>query len=220
MTSKNPLINEFYEALLSTFGPQHWWPGHTRDEMIIGAVLTQNTAWRNVEIAINRLKQLGLLSISAVHQTDVETLSDSIRSAGTHNVKARRLKSLVGWITHRFGGDLDKMFAEDPAHLRADLLTVHGVGPETADAIMLYAGNMATFVVDAYTKRFLRRHRLIKDDTSYHTVKTLFEESLPSNAAVFGEYHALIVELGKRHCRPTAVCQDCPLQHWPHDESP
>ncbi len=153
----------FYDALHAHFGPQGWWPGRSREEVIIGAVLTQNTAWRNVEVAIDHLRRAGCLDLGRMRTLDRSTLAALIRPAGTYNVKAKRLKALIDWLFERFDGDLDAMFAAEPVALRAGLLGVSGIGPETCDAILLYAGRIPTFVVDAYTHRILSRHGLIDD---------------------------------------------------------
>ncbi len=210
-------LDAVYDALLGAFGPQHWWPGETREEMIVGAVLTQNTAWANVERAMGRLKSANQLTLAALADLDESVLAEWIRPAGTYRVKARRLKALIGWILEAFGGDLDAMFHSDPGWLRTSLLAVHGVGPETADAILLYAGGMPTFVVDAYTRRVCRRHFLIGGDAGYAETKSLFERNLRPDADRYGEYHALLVELGKRHCRVKASCDTCPLRTDEHD---
>lgn len=206
-----------YDALYHAYGPQHWWPGETRDEMMIGAVLTQNTAWTNVERAIERLRLAGKLTLAALNDLDEVTLSELIRQAGTYRVKARRLKALVGWVFDSFQGDLDAMFRTDADRLRESLLAVPGVGPETADAILLYAGGIPTFVGDAYTRRMCRRHFLVDSGARYEETRSLFADHLAPEAALYGEYHALLVALGKRHCRIRAVCDTCPLREFAHD---
>jgi endonuclease-3 related protein len=204
-------IKKIYVALLKSFGPQHWWPGDTPFEIMVGAVLTQNTNWGNVEKAIAQLKREGLLSLEAMRDVPVEKLAKAIRPAGYFNVKARRLKNLVYFIVHQYGGDLKKMKGEPSDVLRRQLLSVNGVGPETADSILLYALDKPVFVVDAYTRRFLRRHNLIEEKADYHDIQRLFTDVLPADALVFNEYHALIVRLGKDVCRPSARCEVCPL---------
>lgn len=206
-----------YDAMLDALGPQGWWPAETRIEMIVGAILTQNTAWTNVERAIAALKEADVLTVRGLTEIDEKRLATLIRSAGTYRVKARRLKAFTDWldVTHR--GDLDRMFATDGATLRRALLGVSGIGPETADCVLLYAGDVPSFVVDAYTKRILRRHFLIDERSSYDEVKAIFEDRLPPDAQMFGEYHALLVAVGKHHCRPTATCDGCPLQTFEHD---
>jgi endonuclease-3 related protein len=209
-------IAAFYDAMLARFGPQNWWPANTPTEMVIGAILTQNTAWRNVEKAIGAMAAAGALDFARLHAMTEEEIVALIRPAGTFRIKARRLKAFVEWLMER-GGDLGKALSGDLAEARAQLLSVSGVGPETADAILLYAAHRPSFVVDAYTLRILRRHGLVLPGATYAAVKALFESALPPDAALFNEYHALIVEVGKRHCRPIAQCAGCPLESFPHD---
>lgn len=216
-SSAGATLRGIYDTLYEAFGPQHWWPGETPDEIIIGAILTQNTAWTNVERAIVRLKSADVLSLRAIHEMEADKLADLIRPAGTFRVKAKRLKAFVDWLHDSHGGDLKTMFACSSGRLRESLLSVSGIGPETADAILLYAGNVTTFVVDAYTKRVLRRHFVIDANASYEQTKALFEKHVQRDAAMFGEYHALLVMLGKRFCRPKARCESCPLSDWNHD---
>ena len=214
-----PALRAMYDALLEAFGPQHWWPGETRDEVIIGAILTQNTAWANVERAIERLKSADVLSLAAIYAMEVGSLAELIRPAGTFRIKAKRIKAFVDWLYDCYAGDLDVLFACSADRLRHDLLGIPGIGPETADAIMLYAGDVPTFVVDAYTQRVLRRHFLVEPAATYERSKSLFESHLPGDVAHFGEYHALLVSLGKRFCRSQARCDGCPLADWNHDAS-
>jgi len=207
----------FFEAMRSACGPQRWWPAETPTEVIIGAILTQNTAWRNVERAIDNLKRAGLLDWRKLRDVAPEVLAEHVRPAGTFNVKTRRLKAFVTWFWDRFEGDLDRMFAMPLEPLRAELLGVPGIGCETADAILLYAGGLASFVVDAYTARILYRHRLIDDDADYTQIKELFESSLPADVVLFNEFHALLVQVGKTYCRPRARCRGCPLEQFDHE---
>ena len=220
MSNNQPIgqiLQTFFDKLLVAIGPQRWWPGETRTEMIVGAILTQNTSWTNVERAIERLKRAELLTLPALHAVDEPELAETIRPAGTYRIKAKRLKAFVGWLEQTYGGVLDRMFAADPTLLRKQLLTVQGIGPETADAILLYAGGVATFVVDAYTQRILRRHFLIDAYADYAQTKALFENHLTKDAAMFGEFHALLVATGKHFCRKTAQCDACPLNGYEHD---
>lgn len=210
-------LKAFYEAMFVAYGPQHWWPARTRDEVIVGAILTQNTAWRNVERAIANLEAAGALDWRRLHEMSLPQLAELIRPAGTFNVKARRLKSFVEWLWQRYEGDLDRMFAVPLSALREELLSVSGIGRETADAILLYAGGLPSFVVDAYTARILHRHLLIDESADYEEIKDLFESNLPADVLLFNEYHALLVEIGKRHCRPRAQCAGCPLAGFEHD---
>lgn len=203
--------------LLAAFGRQHWWPADSAAEIIVGAILTQNTAWTNVERAIARLKQAGLISFARLRDIHEEELADCIRPAGTFRVKARRIQAFVNWLYTNYGGDLRAMFATDGSVLRRHLLAVPGIGPETTDAILLYAGGFPTFVVDAYTQRIGRRHFLIDPDSDYDETKGVFETAMRPDAKVYGEFHALLVALGKRHCGKVARCDGCPLQHLAHD---
>lgn len=210
-------LNAFYEAMYAAYGPQHWWPAQTPTEVIVGAILTQNTAWRNVERAIENLKRAAMLDWSRLRDVPFEQLAELIRPAGTYQVKARRLKSFIAWLWERYDGDLDRMFATSLPTLREELLSVSGIGRETADAILLYAGNLPTFVVDAYTARILYRHRLIDESADYDEIKDTFESNLPADVPLFNEYHALLVQVGKQHCRPKARCEGCPLERFEHE---
>ena len=201
-----------YERLYSAFGPQHWWPGESPFEIMVGAVLVQNTAWRNVERAIRNLHDACVIQPHALYALPVEELAELIRPAGYFQVKARRLSNLLKLVVEEYDGKLEEMFAVDPTVLREQLLAVHGIGPETADAIMLYAGGLPTFVVDTYTHRVLARHGWVGYDASYHEIKELCESSLPTDAALYNEYHALLVRVGKEYCRRAAPkCEACPL---------
>lgn len=229
MDGQRSVLGDIYDALLAAFGPQHWWPADTATEVVIGAILTQNTAWPNVEKAITSMKRASCLDLGRIRRMDDEELAAVIRSAGTYRSKARRLKDFAEWLFTVHDGDLAGALAGDLAQVRQELLGIRGIGPETADAILLYAAHHPSFVVDAYTKRILRRHHLIDAGGqgrvggqsgvagSYEAVKSYFEEALPADAALFNEYHALLVELGKRHCRSRAICEGCPLQGWAHD---
>jgi endonuclease-3 related protein len=212
------VLPEIYRILFDAFGPQHWWPARTPTEVVIGAILTQNTAWRNVERAIAALDAAGALDFPRLHELSEAQLAELIRPAGTYRVKARRLKAFVAWLMESAGGDLHAALSGDLAEVRRRLLDVPGIGPETADAILLYAGGRPSFVVDAYTGRILFRHLLVPPDAGYAEIKALFEEALPPDAAVFNEYHALLVELAKRHCRARPDCDRCPLRPLPHVE--
>lgn len=203
-----------YRALFKAFGPQRWWPGDTPFEVMVGAVLTQNTAWGNVEKAIANLKRDRLLVPSRLNRVPVRRLAALIRPSGYFNVKARRLKHLLEFIRTEYGGSLKRMFAEDFRELRQKLLMVNGIGPETADAILLYAGGKPLFVVDAYTKRVFGRHGFFSLDADYLEVQRLFMENLPRDRrlSLYNEYHALIIKVGKEHCKRTKpACSKCPL---------
>jgi len=202
-----------YERLLARFGPQHWWPGDSPFEIMIGAVLVQNTAWRNVERAITNLREAVLIEPRALYELPPEELAELIRPAGYYQVKAKRLRNLLRFLLEQYGGSLEAMFRTDLATLREQLLAVHGIGPETADAILLYAGGLPSFVVDTYTHRILARHGWIGFDAGYHEIKELCESSLPADAELYNEYHALLVRVGKEYCRRAAPrCEQCPLR--------
>lgn len=209
---------ELYDALFAAYGPQGWWPGESPLEIVVGAILTQNTNWRNVERAIANLRAAHCLDWSRLRDLPVDGLAELIRPAGYYNVKARRLKNFVAWLFDRYDGSLDALRDVPLSRLRADLLLVNGIGPETADSILLYALGMPTFVVDAYTARLARRHHLVADDDAadYESLKSVFEDALPDDAGLFNEYHALIVAVGKRHCRRQAQCDGCPLERFEH----
>lgn len=207
-------LEAVYKKLYARFGPQQWWPADTAFEVIIGAILTQNTAWSNVEKAISQLKKNRLLTPNRLYKMNVNRMGKLIRSCGYYNVKAARLKSFLEVLFHDFQGNLSSMFSLKPPLLRESLLAIKGIGPETADSILLYAAKKPVFVVDAYTRRFLLRHRLIGKKTSYQQIQSLFEENLPRSLNLFNEYHALIVRLAKEFCRVKPVCNICPLKKW------
>ncbi len=193
-------------------GPQGWWPGRTRFEVIVGAILTQNTAWSNVARAIANLHRARALTPQALASLPTPRLAGLIRSSGYYNIKATRLKRFLRFLERRYGLNLSRMFARHPSILRRELLAVPGIGPETADSILLYAGDVPTFVVDAYTRRILNRHGLIRPDATYDQVQALFMTALPPDAALYNEYHALLVAVGKDFCRPIPRCAGCPLR--------
>jgi endonuclease-3 related protein len=209
-------LTEIYELLYDVFGPQHWWPGETRFEIIAGAILTQNTNWANVERAISNLKSADLLDPHKIHQLDTSQLAELIRPAGYSNIKAKRLKNFLDWLFGNYDGELSSLENVDTERLRVELLSIKGVGRETADSILLYAFERPIFVVDAYTARIACRHGLIGPDADYEQLRELFESSLPQDIKLFNEYHALLVRLGKEFCRPKARCAECPLEKLPH----
>lgn len=201
-----------HEALFAAFGPQGWWPGETPFEVMVGAILTQNTAWRNVERAIANLRAARALTPAAMARLGPEALAALIRPAGYFRVKAARLGHLLRHLRERHGGSVARMLRAPLGPLRAELLGVCGIGPETADSIVLYAAGRPSFVVDAYTRRAFGRHGLIPEGASYAEVQGVFHRALPADAALFNEYHALIVRLGKDFCRPRQPrCAACPL---------
>jgi endonuclease-3 related protein len=212
---KDVSLNELltiYHTLLRFFGEQGWWPADTPSEVMVGAVLTQNTAWRNVERAIENLKEEGVLTPLGLRWIDESRLAELIRPAGYYNVKAKRLKSLIEFLDGGYGGDLMRMFSEPLLSLREKILTVKGIGPETADSILLYAGGKSIFVVDAYTKRILSRHGMIADGASYGDIQDLFMRNLPQDVSLYKEYHALLVRLAKTFCKTKPHCAECPLE--------
>jgi endonuclease-3 related protein len=213
-TSRPPSLPlaKAYTLLMEHWGPQHWWPGETDIEIIVGAILTQNTAWGNVEKAIRRLKEAKALTLAALHEAPQETLAEWIRPAGFFRIKARRIRAFTTMVFEQYGGSLKRLFNETTKTLRNVLLQVHGIGPETADSILLYVGHRPVFVVDAYTRRFLYRHGWIGENESYDRISALFRSQLPADETLFNEYHALIVALGKNYCRPRPKCDVCPLR--------
>lgn len=209
----SPQFTQYYDALFTAHGPQHWWPARTPFEVIVGAILTQSTSWSNVELAILALRREQLLSPLAIERVSLPRLSRLIRSSGYYRQKARKLKAFVHFLRGQYGGSLHRMFATPTSQLRRQLLAVHGIGPETADSILLYAGNHPVFVVDAYTRRILERHHLAHGKQSYDEIQQLFEQNLPASAPLFNEYHALIVHTAKHFCRKSAPrCAECALQ--------
>ncbi|OHB90067.1 MAG: endonuclease [Planctomycetes bacterium RIFCSPHIGHO2_12_FULL_52_36] len=205
-------LMKIYRELFKAFGPQGWWPGDGPFEVLVGAVLAQNTNWGNVERAIQNLKAAGKLSPEGLHRTKLPELAQLIRPAGYFNVKAKRLKNLIDWFFENYNGNLKEMFSEKLDPLREGLLSVKGIGRETADSILLYAGDTPSFVVDAYTYRVLSRHLLIPEDSTYEEIKSFFEDNLPKDVQLYNEYHALLVKVGKDYCKPrNPRCRECPL---------
>jgi len=202
---------EIYEKLFKAFGPQHWWPGDTPFEIAVGAILTQNTNWGNVEKAITNLKEAKKLNSKALRNISPTKLASLIRPAGYFNIKADRLKHFIDFLADHYNGSMKKMRTEEPLPLREKLLGVKGIGPETADSILLYALEKPVFVIDAYTKRILSRHKLVSEKAAYHDLQDTFHENLPCDVKLFNEYHALFVMLGKDYCRPKPRCEGCPL---------
>jgi endonuclease-3 related protein len=208
---KNLLMMVYYR-LYKAYGPRHWWPGETSFEVMVGAILTQNTSWRNVEKAIQKLKMNGVLNPEGVHHLKKSQLAPLIRSSGYYRIKADRLKSFVDFLFEEYGGDLKRMKRERLTELREKLLGIKGIGPETADSILLYGLKKPIFVVDAYTKRILSRHGIISEKASYEEVQKLFMDHLPCDEKLFNEYHALFVHLGKNVCKKIPKCDICPLE--------
>ncbi|MCS7123634.1 MAG: endonuclease III domain-containing protein [Candidatus Aenigmarchaeota archaeon] len=204
-------IHTIYKILLNHFGKQFWWPAETKFEIITGAILTQQTSWKNVEIAIRRLKIHKKLTPKAIYEIPLPELEEIIKPSGFYKIKARRLKNFVNFLFENYDGDLNKLSSLDESLLRKQLLSVNGIGKETADAIMLYAFDKLSFVVDGYTIRIFSRLGLI-NEIGYERVKRIFETNLPKNVEIYKEYHALIVELGKNFCRKIPKCLYCPLK--------
>jgi endonuclease-3 related protein len=204
-------VADVYRILRRRRGPAGWWPGDTPLEVCLGAILTQNTAWTNVEKALSNLRARGLLEFGALNALKVERLAPLLRSSGYFNVKARRLKAFLAFLGREFGGRAEAMAVEDPSRLRARLLAVDGIGKETADSIVLYAAGLPLFVVDAYTRRIFSRLGYIAGDERYDEIQRFFMERLPRDAALFNDYHAQIVLLGKDVCRSRPRCDVCPL---------
>ncbi len=231
----------YYRALYSRWGPQNWWPAQSRLEVIVGAYLTQNTNWSNVEKAIANLRRARVLSVNGLRKISVQQLEKLVRSSGYFRQKAKKLKAFIRFLDKNYGGSLDRMLAQPTEKLREELLALHGVGPETADSILLYAGNHPVFVVDAYTRRIFERHGMITAKTGYEEIRALTEATLTSAAPAeltlgrhgeeprhpvsrisrmrrgdlprhYNELHALIVRAGNQHCRKTPNCEECPLR--------
>lgn len=208
-----PALRKYYDALFAAYGPQHWWPGRSRFEIIVGAILTQHTAWSNVEPVIRKLRHEKVLSPTRMRLVPLPRLQKLIRSSGFFRQKARNLKAFVSFLFSEYSGSLNKMFRAPTPRLREQLLAIRGIGPETADSILLYAGRHPVFVIDAYARRLLERHQLAEPRHSYEHLRTLFECSVPRDVALYNEFHALIVRAGKDHCRAkNPRCSECPLR--------
>ncbi len=210
------LLTEIYQRLLDRYGPQHWWPGQSRFEIILGAILTQNTNWTNVEKAIANLRKNDCLSPEKLHALTAVQIAPLIRPAGYFNQKSTRLKLFLDWLFDNYDGEVDELAELPTSTLREQLLTLKGIGPETADSICLYAFDKPIFVIDAYTARVFGRHGLIEPGCGYSDIQELFHSSFDHNVQLFNEYHALIVQVGKQHCKRRPNCQGCPLEDLPH----
>jgi len=204
---------EIYKTLNEHFGELHWWPGETPFEVAVGAILTQNTNWKNVEIAIDKLKQANLLDPLRLYVEEDSAVAELIRSSGYYNIKTKRLKAFLRFLQEEYAGNMEEMFNEELWTLRERLLGVNGIGEETVDSILLYGGGKPVFVVDAYTRRILERHDIIPRDRSYKEIQALFMENLPQDTPLYNQYHALLVNTGKHFCRKKApTCRGCPLE--------
>jgi endonuclease-3 related protein len=212
---------EIYGRLDAAYGDQRWWPGETPFEVAVGAILTQNTAWHNVERAIANLKEAGLLEPAKLAALPAQAVAPFIKPAGYYNVKAGRLRRFLDFLFEEYGGDVAAMAQETLVTVRPKLLAVRGVGPETADSILLYACGLPTFVVDAYTYRVLRRHGLAQDAATYDELKELFESNLEADVRLYKQYHALLVRVGRERCRRREpLCEGCPLEGLNGDDGP
>lgn len=209
--SINQALLDIFQRLMVNYGPQHWWPAQKPFEVIVGAILTQSTAWNNAEKAIAGLKSASALSPEALRRLPVIELATLIHPCGYYNAKALKLKIFSHWLWEHYNDNLNKLFANDTSLLRQQLLTIHGIGQEIADSIILYAANKPIFVIDAYTRRIINRLNLSPNDNSYAAYQNLFIYNLPANARLFNEYHALLVCLGKHACRNHPLCGQCCL---------
>jgi endonuclease-3 related protein len=208
----SPTLRRYYVTVLRHLGPQGWWPARTRLEVILGAILTQNTAWTNAARAIARLRRAGFLNLRKLRGASPAELEMCIRPAGFYRQKTTAIRSFLEWLDGAYAGSLHKTFSQPPDRLREELLGLCGLGPETVDAILLYAGGKPFFVADAYTRRVLARHALVSPRAGYAAVQQFVHRSLPPDPEMFNEFHALLVEVGKRYCqRRQALCGECPL---------
>jgi endonuclease-3 related protein len=208
---QNNIIIDIYRCLLACFGQQHWWPGDTPFEVMVGAILTQSASWHNVELAIENLKQAGSLSPRALRQIPAAELAGHIHSSGYYNAKAKKLKAMVKWLSV-YEDDLEKAFAGELDDKRNELLGIHGIGLETADSMLLYAGGKPAFVIDAHTRRITERIGIAPQKDSYDAFQKLFTSNLEQDTQLFNEYHALLVKLGKDVCRKKPLCTTCVLK--------
>ncbi|RKX62161.1 MAG: endonuclease III domain-containing protein [Thermodesulfobacteriota bacterium] len=208
------ILNDIYEKLYTYFGPQNWWPADTPFEVCVGAILTQNASWKNVKKAIENLKKKNLLDPLKLYDIPLNTLAQIIKPSGFYNIKAKRLKDFVKFLVEKYKGNLEELFSKGLYEAREELLSLKGLGKETVDSILLYAGNFPIFVVDVYTYRILNRHYLIPEETTYDEIQALFMENLPHDPKLFNEFHALLVACGKNFCKKrNPSCTPCPLNH-------
>ncbi|MFZ5640402.1 MAG: endonuclease III domain-containing protein [Bacillota bacterium] len=212
MLDKYKQLLKIYDKMLDFTGPRNWWPGETPFEVVVGAILTQSVAWRNVEKAINNLKSAGLLDIDALYQADTEEIAGHIIPTLYYRMKASKLKAFVTLLVEKYGSSLEQMFDQDLRQLRQELLAVYGIGPETADSIILYAAEKPVFVVDAYTKRIFHRLGIFPADIDYAGMQEFFMTHLDADVQLYNEYHAQIVGIGNRFCgNRKPACDRCPL---------
>jgi endonuclease-3 related protein len=216
-----PTLLRYFAAMSESLGPMHWWPAQTPFEVIVGAILTQNTSWGNVERAIANLRSAQMLTPAAIAAARISRLAVLVRPSGYFRQKAKKLKAFVRFLQREYGGSLKRMFETPTGILREKLLAVHGIGPETADSILLYAGQHAVFVIDAYTHRIFGRHGITNGKPEYEKVRALVEAALPRDSQLFNEFHALIVNTGKNWCRKKEPrCSECPLASLLPENSP
>jgi len=205
-------VLEIYKILLNHFGHQNWWPAETRDEIIIGSILTQSVSWQNVDKALNNLQQNNLLSIEALHNTTAEEIAPLIIPTLYHNVKAKKLKNFSDFLYEKYEGNLDKLFSVSLPKLRKEVLSISGIGEETADCILLYVGQKPSFVIDAYTKRIFHRLGYTDDNISYHQLQKFITDRIPLDLDLYQDFHAQLVMLGKDFCKPKPKCEGCTLE--------
>ena len=208
----NDKLLDIYRILFDHYGPREWWPAETPFEVVVGAILTQNTAWRNVEMAITNLKQFGPLAPEALFRLPEETLAEAIRPSGYYRQKGKRLRNFLAMLSDQFDCRLEALFDLPTETLREELLALSGIGPETADSILLYAAGRPVFVIDTYTIRILSRHELLPEETSYAEAQQWVTDHLQEDVQLFNEFHALLVNVGKDFCRPRPKCSGCPLE--------
>jgi endonuclease-3 related protein len=209
------LLSRYYSVLCARLGPQEWWPARTRLEVILGAILTQNTTWHNATLALRNLRNSGLLNWQALRRACLTDLEACVRPSGFYRQKARTIRDFVDWLSREHAGSLDRLFSLPTDELRRRLSVLRGLGPETVDAIMLYAAQRPLFVADAYTRRVLARHGFISDAADYHQTQEFLHAHLPPDTSLFNEFHALLVEVGKKHCKPQSPrCAGCPLEEF------
>lgn len=208
---KKDILIRIYNILYSFYGPQKWWPGDSPFEIAIGAILTQNTNWGNVEKAINNLKREGVMSVQDLNRLSDEKIASLIRPAGYFNIKTKRIRAFLDFIIDKYNGKIEEMKRENTISLRSKLLNVYGIGQETADSILLYALEKPVFVIDAYTKRVMIRHSIMKPNSTYSDYQKIFHKELDEDLQMFNEYHALFVRVGKDYCKVKPLCKNCPL---------
>ncbi|MCX7913229.1 MAG: hypothetical protein N2511_01445 [Thermodesulfovibrionales bacterium] len=207
----NLMLLEIFSKLYSFYGPQNWWPAESSFEVAIGAILTQNISWENAKRAIENLKRENLLNPKALREIPIKRLSELIKPSGYYNIKSKKIKAFVDFVYEYSNGNLEKFKDINIDLLRSLLLSVYGIGPETADSILLYSLEKPIFVVDIYTKRVFSRHNLINHEATYDEIQRLVHSKLQRDSKLYNEYHALLVKVGKDYCKPKPICKRCPL---------